>query len=93
MKLLRKAFGKLKFVSISALTENFAIPRLFPILWVDEGVELNEDMVNLIKGDLTNVLRLISILQWTFVGVGAALMVGMLIWFYFAQKKRSNRNV
>lgn len=70
-----------------ALTNNFKTPRLFPVLWVDEGLELNDEMTDLVKGDLINVIRLIDILQWTFVGIGAALIVGMLIWYIIARKK------
>lgn len=54
---------------------------------MDEGLELNDEMTDLLKGDLVNVLLLIDILQWTFVGIGAALIVGMLIWFFIARKK------
>jgi CD36 family len=70
-----------------ALTNNFKTPRLFPVLWVDEGLELNDEMTDLVKGDLINVIRLIDILQWTFVGIGAALIVGMLVWYIIARKK------
>jgi hypothetical protein len=45
-------------------------------------------MADLIKKDLINVLRLINVLQWTFVGIGALLIVGMLTWFIVARKKR-----
>lgn len=73
----------------SAITQNFNVQRLFPILWVDEGIELNEEMVDLLKGQLTNVLNLINILQWTFVGVGSAMFVLMLVWFFWARSKKS----
>lgn len=85
-KCFRNVFYK---SNISAISKNYVIPRLFPILWVDEGIELNDEMVDLIKGDLTNVLNLVSILQWTIVGVGAALFVAMLAWFFVARSKKS----
>lgn len=59
------------------------------MLWVDEGIELNDEMTELLKNDLVNVLRLIDILQWTFVGIGAALIVGMLIWYFIARNKKT----
>lgn len=84
--------SKLNFINNSffflALTENFEKPRLFPVLWVEEGLELNDEMTQLIKDDLVNVLLLINILQWTFVGIGVALIIGMLIWFFIARKRK-----
>lgn len=62
-----------------------------PILWVDEGIELNEEMVALVKGDLTNTLNLINIIQWTLVGVGSALFVVTLIWYFIARKNLKKR--
>lgn len=90
-KKARKALGAKSSRSryFSAITQNFNVQRLFPILWVDEGIELNEEMVDLLKGQLTNVLNLINILQWTFVGVGSAMFVLMLVWFFWARSKKS----
>lgn len=77
----------LKQLTRITLSEKFEIPRLFPVAWVDEGLELNDDMVNMIKSDLVNVLTLLSAVQWSLVGVGAALVVCMLIWYFMARKK------
>lgn len=67
------------------------VPRLVPVLWVDEGIELNDDMIGMMNDELFNVLLLIDILQWTFVGIGAALVIGMLIWFFIAlSRKKKN---
>ncbi|CAO1333390.1 unnamed protein product [Diamesa hyperborea] len=60
---------------------------LFPAIWVDEGIELNEDMSNMLKGDLINILKMLDIIQWVLVGVGAALSISMLIWFVLQKKK------
>lgn len=77
-----------KTLLIPALTKNFKTSRLFPVLWVEESIELNDELVNMIKSDLINTLKLVDVLQWTFVGIGAALIVGMLIWFFIARRKR-----
>jgi hypothetical protein len=37
---------------------------LFPVLWVDEGLELNDQMTDKIKSDLVNVLLTLDIVQW-----------------------------
>lgn len=83
----------LKKIDRITLTDNFKTPRLFPVLWVEESIELNDELVGMIKGDLINVLRLIDILMWTFVGIGAALIVGMLIWFFIARSRRVTKTV
>lgn len=56
---------KLSFSFILAMTNNFKTPRLFPVLWVDEGIELNDEMAGLIKKDLINTLLILDIVQWT----------------------------
>lgn len=88
---LSKLFEKLTKYFFAELTDNFKLPRLFPVLWVDEGLELNDEMTDLVKRDLTNVLNLVSILQWTFVGLGVLLFVGALIWFFMVRSKKSKK--
>lgn len=48
-----------------AITNHFTTPILFPVLWVDEGLELNKQMTGMIKGDLINVLLILDIVQWS----------------------------
>nr|QGW50718.1 sensory neuron membrane protein s3 [Propsilocerus akamusi] len=79
----------LRKIDSITLTDKFNIPRLFPVVWVDEGLELNEQMTNMIKNDLINVLTILDVVQWTLVGVGAAIAVCTLIWFVFAMKKKT----
>jgi hypothetical protein len=93
------------------MTQNFGSPLLFPVVWLDEGLELNEEMTGMIKRDLTRVLMILDIIQWTLgrfynfcqcfnlaliiyilfflVGVGAALVIGMLGYYYIVRKKMS----
>lgn len=59
-----------------------------PVLWVEEGIELNDDMVNLIKGDLVNVLLLLDIVQWGLVGFGSMLALGMFSIFFCGKNKK-----
>lgn len=70
------------------ITNNFNVTRLVPVLWIDEYVELNDEMTDLIYRDLLTPLLIIAIVQWTIVGIGAALFVGMLIWFFIARNNR-----
>lgn len=54
---------------------------LVPIVWVDEGILLNEDMVNLLKETLINRLVLVDVLHWVLFGGGLAIFVVFLIWY------------
>lgn len=47
------------------MTDNFRSPILFPVVWLDEGLELNEEMTGKIKSDLINVLMILDMVQWT----------------------------
>jgi hypothetical protein len=48
---------------------------------------LNDEMTDLIKSDLVNVLLLVQIVQWSCVGIGVVLIIGMTAWFIMKTKK------
>lgn len=54
---------------------------LMPIVWVDEGILLNEEMVNLLKETLINRLVLVDVLHWVLFGGGLAIFVIFGIWY------------
>lgn len=78
---------------VLALSKNFNKTVLFPVLWVEEGLELNDQMTQLIKGDLVNVLQLIAILQWSAFAIGIAMVIGFIVWFFISRKPQANRTV
>uniref|UniRef100_A0A182FCD0 Sensory neuron membrane protein 2 n=2 Tax=Anopheles albimanus TaxID=7167 RepID=A0A182FCD0_ANOAL len=57
-------------------------PTLFPVIWIDEGIALNEDMVKLIDDSLMKVLSLLDIVQWVLIGVGLLLATVLPIVFF-----------
>ncbi|XP_055531057.1 sensory neuron membrane protein 2 isoform X1 [Wyeomyia smithii] len=59
---------------------------LFPVLWIEEGIALNDDMVKLIDDSLMKILTLLDIIQWSMIGVGLVLAIVMPI-VYFAKRK------
>ena len=65
---------------------------LMPIVWVDEGILLNEDMVNLLKETLINRLVLVDVLHWVLFGAGLAIFVIFGIW-YLATRNRGTANM
>ncbi|XP_059614472.1 sensory neuron membrane protein 2 [Phlebotomus argentipes] len=62
-----------------------------PILWVDEGIALGEDLVDMIRSDLVDVLVILDAVHWTLFAVGLALFVAMLTWLIVALVKRRGK--
>lgn len=62
-------------------------PTLFPVIWIDEGIALNEDMVKLIDDSLMKVLSLLDVVQWVLIGVGLLLTV-LMPTVYFVKRCR-----
>ena len=60
---------------------------LFPVIWVEESVELNEENVQLLYSMLINVLTLLDIVQWSLIGIGLILMVTMFSLYLYRMKK------
>lgn len=54
---------------------------LIPILWVDEGILLNEEMITLMRTTLIDRLVLVDVLHWVLFGGGLAFFVVFLIWY------------
>lgn len=61
---------------------------LMPIVWVDEGIRLNEEMVDMLKTTLINRLVLVDALHWTLFSVGLAAFLGFGIWWACTLSKR-----
>jgi len=61
---------------IDVLTNIATVPA-FPVLWIDEGADIDQDpeMVKKLKNQLVTPLRVLNIGQWIAIGVGAALLV------------------
>ncbi|XP_053689569.1 sensory neuron membrane protein 2 isoform X2 [Sabethes cyaneus] len=62
---------------------------LFPVLWIEEGISLNEDMVKLIDDSLMKILTLLDIIQWSMIGAGLLLAIVMPIVYFAKRKPRS----
>lgn len=65
---------------------------LLPIFWIDEGIELNDDMVDLLNTNLFNLVNAVYIAVWVVIGVGIALFVGLTV-FYFYRRRRASQNI
>ncbi|XP_055621367.1 sensory neuron membrane protein 2 isoform X2 [Toxorhynchites rutilus septentrionalis] len=59
---------------------------LFPVLWIDEGIALNDDMVKLIDDSLMKVLSLLDIIQWCMIVIGLLLAIVLPV-VYFVKRK------
>ncbi|KRT85869.1 hypothetical protein AMK59_1040, partial [Oryctes borbonicus] len=49
---------------------------MLPILWVEEGVEINDELADTFKKQFLNLLQAIEILKWVLIGIGGAMFVG-----------------
>ncbi|GJQ79433.1 Snmp2 [Trypoxylus dichotomus] len=49
---------------------------MLPILWVEEGVEINDELADIFKSKFLNVLQAAEILKWVLIGVGGAVFIG-----------------
>ncbi|XP_065087461.1 sensory neuron membrane protein 2 isoform X2 [Ochlerotatus camptorhynchus] len=65
---------------------------LFPVLWIEEGIALNEDMVKLIDDSLMKILTLLDIVQWVMIGSGLVLAIIMPI-VYFTKRRPSSGSI
>lgn len=53
---------------------------LVPIVWIDEGILLNDDMVGLLKSTLINRLILVDVLHWVLFAGGLAFFIVFFTW-------------
>jgi len=58
------------------LLSNITTVPAFPVLWIDEGADINSDpeMVDKLKKELVTPLKALEIGKWVAIGVGLALM-------------------
>lgn len=82
----------LRKVDSIALTKNLKT-TLFPIVWIDEGIELNDKMVDLVNSSLINILFYLDLFQWGSVGTGLVMLVGCTAWFFIKKKKVRSQSV
>ncbi|XP_026465745.1 sensory neuron membrane protein 2 [Ctenocephalides felis] len=62
-------------------TENLTT-ALVPIMWVDEGIILNDENLDLLNESLFDKLLIADAVTWTLVGVGAVIGVAGIIWWF-----------
>ncbi|XP_055685790.1 sensory neuron membrane protein 2 [Lutzomyia longipalpis] len=73
------------------ITQNLG-QSIVPIVWIEEGIALNEELVDFIKTSLVNVLVILDAVHWTLFAVGLALFVAMLTWLLVVLVKRRQRS-
>ncbi|XP_055909082.1 sensory neuron membrane protein 2 isoform X1 [Eupeodes corollae] len=77
----------LKSINKITLTENLTTV-LMPAIWVDEGVQLNAESVQLLKSKLLNSLKILNIVHWSILCAGIAITLTSTM-FYFAFRNKS----
>lgn len=61
---------------------------LMPILWVDEGIELDENMVELLNSSLIRVLLYLNIIVYGLIVIGFTMFLVFIIWYYYGRRKK-----
>lgn len=60
---------------------------LMPILWVDEGIALDENMVELLNSSLIRVLLYLNIIVYGLIVIGFTIFLVLIIWYYYGRRK------
>ncbi|XP_044733969.1 sensory neuron membrane protein 2 [Chrysoperla carnea] len=68
-------------------------PAIVPMLWIDEGVELNDELINKLKEDYLNVVKLLDYVKWGLIGFGAVLTVVGGLSFCIVKRRQSSQTV
>ncbi|XP_055846378.1 sensory neuron membrane protein 2 isoform X1 [Episyrphus balteatus] len=76
----------LKSINRITLTENLTTV-LMPAIWVDEGIQLNAESVQLLKSKLLNSLNILNIIHWSMLCAGIAITLTSTM-FYFAFRNK-----
>lgn len=66
--------------------------NMFICSFILQGVELNEEMVGIVKDSLS-ALDLVPIVVWTLFGIGLALIIGFAAALYFTRNRSSSNLV
>lgn len=54
---------------------------LVPIVWIDEGIQLNEKLVSMIRTTLIDQLQMVDIVHWTLFAGGLAIFLVFITWY------------
>ncbi|XP_022913485.2 sensory neuron membrane protein 2-like [Onthophagus taurus] len=62
-------------------------PAMVPLIWIDEGVELTDDLIDELDEKYLSKLVLVDAVTWTLIAVGIVLFLVFGCWFIFKKKK------
>ncbi|XP_054733548.1 sensory neuron membrane protein 2 isoform X3 [Anastrepha obliqua] len=81
----------LKSINRISITENLSTV-LMPAIWVEEGIQLNSEMVAFFKKKLINSLKTLNIIHWASLcgGIGVA---AICLIYYVVQRRRPETEV
>lgn len=64
---------------------------LMPILWIDEGIELNDELQKMIKNRLIIILLILKIVHYTLVVGGTLVFIVFSIWYLIRRHSSSTK--
>lgn len=66
---------------------------LLPILWIDEGIELNDELQRMIKNRLLIILLLLKIVHYGLVAGGVLVFLVFSTWYLIRRHHRSSTKI
>lgn len=66
---------------------------LLPILWLDEGIELNEELQKMIKNRLLIILLLLNIVHYTLLVGGVLVFLVFSTWYLIRRHQHSSTKI
>lgn len=66
---------------------------LMPILWIDEGIELNEELQKMIKNRLIIMLLLLKSVHYTLLVGGTLVFIVFSIWYLIRRHLNSSTKI
>jgi uncharacterized membrane protein YqjE len=68
------------------------INHKFTFISPAQGIELNDEMVDMLNTSLINVLTVLDVITWLLIGLGISMVVGSLVWHLYRRKKMATSN-
>lgn len=62
---------------------------LMPILWIDEGIELDENMVELLNSSLIRILMYLNIIVYGMIVIGFTIFLTLITWYYYDRRENA----
>lgn len=78
----------LRKITHITLTDN-VLPAMIPVVWVDEGSEISDDLAKKLQEDYLDKLVLVDGVRWGMIAIGIALFLGCGGFYFFTRNSKT----